>query len=638
MEYNILQKNLGLLSLPGEFLHTDRLRIGMTKDEQFTGRAVHEDLVSLPTYHASMWYKRLPHCRIMQSHSGEVVQFANTSVMCQIVYGMWGADKIDFVDDDAQQYFEYRLADAEWRDRLAAVQADFKLRGNLPADYSEVGEHEHMSLRAHQRTMAYIAHQAKSYAYFAKQGTGKTAPAIAVLSKLAMEKEETVNAIIVCPKNVCFNWRCELDRFLPEGIEYSLKIIKGGKLKRMQCVAELFAKKVHLRVAIINYEGIESTWQVFRNINWDICIADESHEFRNLRTNRSKYMHELGRRCEIRIPMTGTPIANNVLDLYSQLEWIEPGSHGFENFNAFKKFYAKMDSSNDRNGYEKFMAVQNLPILKEVLSRYSFTITKEEALPHLPKKVYNAQSVPLSQEQNDIYTSLAQSLAYKLRDELDASNNKEMTINNILTQLLRLAQVSAGYWVMDGESAVEDRIRHIQDVPKIDALFDIIDNTEQNEKVIVWSVFVPSVLRLKYECEKRKLNYVLYYGGVKHEDRMTAIERFNTDPSVKVFLGNPLAGSAGVNLLGYNYKDPEDQWLDTNCTKTIYYSSNWSTVVREQSEDRSHRDGTRQQIECIDLCGEGTIDEEIRQRVFTKRDAAMGVADIRDILEGVMGM
>ena len=118
--------------------------------------------------------------------------------------------------------------------------------------------------------------------------------------------------------------------------------------------------------------------------------------------------------------------------------------------------------------------------------------------------------------------------------------------------------------------------------------------------------------------------------------RVEAERRFNEDKNCRVFLANPSAGGTGLNLLGYPIGRPE--LSDTNCTDEYYYSTNWSSVQRSQSEARGHRRGTRVPVRIHDVCVANTIDEEIRKRVFLKRCTAMELADVQDILQAVLGL
>ena len=239
-----------------------------------------------------------------------------------------------------------------------------------------------------------------------------------------------------------------------------------------------------------------------------------------------------------------------------------------------------------------------------------------------------------------------------------------MVINNILTEMLRLAQVTSGFIAWDatidlstGALLEPKSIEFLQPNPKAEVMGELLaeryckpredekefsmdqtgwqlkDNYEQENKMIVWACFTPDIATIKAVCKRLGVVCVTFTGSTSDFDREAAVSSFNKDPMCKVFIGNAAAGGVGVNLRGY---DP-DQDTGLNCDTVVYYSQNWSMVHRKQSEDRAHRRGTRCPVMYVDLVVPGTIDEEIRRRVTGKAVAANQVQDIREILERVLG-
>ena len=213
------------------------------------------------------------------------------------------------------------------------------------------------------------------------------------------------------------------------------------------------------------------------------------------------------------------------------------------------------------------------------------------------------------------------------------ANPKAMTVNNILTQMLRLAQITSGFITWDAELDADGNplSRSVEAFPmnqKLDRLVDLIKENGEG-KIFVWATFVFDIRAIAARLELEGIKAVTFYGGTSEADRAEAERQFNFEPSCKVFIGNPAAGGTGLNLLGY---PPGDDTATTFCDRVIYYSQNWSMVQRAQSEDRCHRRGTKQQVRITDLCCPNTIDEEIRDRVVLKRARALEITDLRDIL------
>jgi SNF2 family DNA or RNA helicase len=337
--------------------------------------------------------------------------------------------------------------------------------------------------------------------------------------------------------------------------------------------------------------------------------------------------------------LTGTPISNTPLDLYALFEFLSEGGSGFQSWKAFKDFYGVFDQTGD--GYAKLVGIQNLPFMKERLTRTAFIVTKKEALPWLPDKVFDVMEAEMSTAQQDAYDSLARELAYSVEDQLDRSGNKAITIQNVLTQLLRLAQITCGFikWdaVIDeatGEVLREARLEYFPECPKLETLVECLREKGPDEKTIVWSCFVPTIRQVSERLTAEGIRHVTYWGETTEEAREEAERQFNCEPECRVFLGNQGAGGTGLNLLGY--PPHEGDGVTTDCNHHIYYAVDWSFIKRDQSGSRNHRRGTRVQVRETDLVVPESIDEDIRVRVGEKKLLAMEVSDVREILGTIL--
>jgi SNF2 family DNA or RNA helicase len=248
----------------------------------------------------------------------------------------------------------------------------------------------------------------------------------------------------------------------------------------------------------------------------------------------------------------------------------------------------------------------------------------------------------MTSQQREWYIKLMNQLAL----EIETGTNKDgrkMTASHILVKLLRLAQITSGFITLDanvdpetGDVKDPKKIEFTTPNPKLEELVEIIKETNEDEKLIVWSCFIPDIKQISARLEAEGIKFVTFTGSTSDEDRDKAVAAFNGKHAreCKVFLGNPAAGSTGINLRGYEPDAPEDHGC--NCTKVVYYAQNWSMVHRSQSEDRAHRRGTRVAVEYIDLCVLGTIDEEIRNRVVIKRTNADTIQDVREVMKRVL--
>jgi len=447
-------------------------------------------------------------------------------------------------------------------------------------------------------------------------------------------------AIVVCPKQLRFNWEAEFHKFATE--QGRLTRIAGSELRRTKQLIDAIDTDPNdlYSVVIISYDSLGRT-QGLDRIPWDLAVLDESHFIKNSGTQRWKAARKLRDRAKQRMVLTGTPITNTVLDLYTQFEFLGEGSSGFTTATGFRQFYGVFDDRNRETGFAKLVGVQNLPFMRERLARLSLIIKKSEVLKDLPDKQYDVYEVEMSEEQAKLYAVVQEAVIAEIKDELDESKNREMSVNNILTKMLRLAQVTSGFAVYDavynesGDCLREKMVDRLDPNPKIETLVEILKEKERKDKTIVWATFVQDIKSISGRLHVEGIDSVVFYGATKDSDREDAVRRFNEDPKCKVFIGNPAAGGTGLNLLGYPPGHPHEDLYDTNANHVIYFSQNWSMPARAQSEDRCHRRGTREPVRITDLMIPETIDEVIRQRVTSKIDIANSVADVRELLKNI---
>jgi SNF2 family DNA or RNA helicase len=186
----------------------------------------------------------------------------------------------------------------------------------------------------------------------------------------------------------------------------------------------------------------------------------------------------------------------------------------------------------------------------------------------------------------------------------------------------------------DGNLVAEGRVHYFDTNPKLNTLVSILKDKPADEKTIVWSVDVPAIKQISERLTREGIKHVTYYGEIDKKLRQGLVDQFNTDTDTKVFLGNPLAGGIGLNLLGYDPMEPEV--YDTDATQVIHYSQNWRPDIWLQGNDRAHRMGTRRQVQITGLVIPRTIDEEIRNRVEDKNQSAADLSDIKSILKRVL--
>ena len=226
---------------------------------------------------------------------------------------------------------------------------------------------------------------------------------------------------------------------------------------------------------------------------------------------------------------------------------------------------------------------RNLDVLEKIIKSFSFRVRKEDCL-DLPDKIYQKRIVTLGKEQGDLYSQLKKEARAIIED-------KEISYNNKLTEIIRLSQVTAGFINSD-----DGEVKDLKNA-KMDELLNIIEETEG--KVIIWANWVHTletiikILKKKFGEESTVANY----GAVSAKDREEAVDLFQTNKNTRFFVSNPQTGGYGLTL--------------TKASTVIYFSNNYDLEQRQQSEDRAHRIGQKNNVLYIDIIAKNTIDEFI---------------------------
>lgn len=570
-----------------------------------------------------------------------------TDYTCEIINALWPREQLEFADEQTETTFNFLLTRSAFADHCAEVVAKYKTSGEVPEHFYEFSGTDPLS--PYQQVGLYCALQSPGYGLFMEQGTGKTpigvaaaCNAAAYLAERIADGIEPINRmyrmLIVAPNNVRMNWQKEFEKFSTRFGK--ITVLRGPEVGRIKQLIDAFSPldEAQFTVCVCGYETMVKSLDALSMVEWDLALFDEAHYCKSTKTKRFQAAVKIRDRAAQRLVLTGTPIGNSVLDLYAPFEIMGKGYSGFSTFEAFRQFYGVYEVSD--SGHQALVGVQNLPYMQERLARYSFIITKKEALPDLPEKQYDIYEVEMSAQQEEYYHEVATKLALEIESDLASDQPRSMVINNVLVKLLRLAQITSGFIVWsqqnddDGTLVRPRQIQYFPDNPKIAAIGEMLAEKTPQQKTIIWSCFVPDIQYLEHACEQWGYDFVSYYGQTDFESRQQAEYRFNYDPNCTVFIGNPAAGGTGLNLLGYPPGEPDA--ADTNADHIIYFAQDWSQLKRGQSEDRAHRRGTRVPTRITDLVVPSTIDEEIRARVLSKKIHAMEVSDIREILASVL--
>jgi len=584
------------------------------------------------------WWTRIPERKEASKGFGNRQwEFAATDVTALVIHHVWPEHKIRFVSEDAEVFYNVLIKRFMAQTKSALMIAQFKADGTVPKMPNDFIEHADPNLRLapYQKIALLASLNQEGYGLFMEQGTGKTPVAVNRVNLEASRKRKAgkgmYRCLVICPKNLRMNWEKEFSRFSVHAGKVG--VLRGGLFNRQRTLIDSVRDEDDCvwSVTVTSVDSIKQTEAAIKRVPWDMVIVDELHYAKSASSTRFKQLRDIEESCsKSRMGLTGTPIANTIMDLFAQFEFLGKGVSGFSNFSAYRKFYGTFKKV-DQGGtaIERLNGIRNVPLIQERLARIAFTITKAEADLQLPEKLYSVLEAEMTANQRELYNQLAKMLIVEIEEALES---RALTAEHILTKLLRLAQITSGHVKWDDRPAEPISGGN----PKIDALVESLKEEDRDPKAksLVWCCFVEDMRAISERLHKEGIKHVGYHPSIhadyRKDDASLAEQAFNKDDSIKVFIGNPASGGVGLTLIGYDRENVDASTC--YCDREYFFSCNWSAVQRSQAEDRAHRRGTRRVVQVIDLMVPGTIDEEIRARLSLKKEMALAVQDIRGVL------
>jgi SNF2 family DNA or RNA helicase len=444
-----------------------------------------------------------------------------------------------------------------------------------------------------------------------EMGTGKTKVLIDNMSML-YDKGKIDGALIIAPKGVVKTWyEQEIPTHLPNHIENVTVLWQSNINKTQQEKLEtLFEIETALHILVMNVEALSTEKGVkfaykFLNSHKTLMAIDESTTIKTPTAKRTKNIIGLGKIAKYKRIMTGSPVTKNPLDLYTQCEFLDPYLLDFTSYYAFRNRYAEMKTMHLRGrSIQVVDEFKNLDELSETLQGFSYRVLKEHCL-DLPPKNWIKRHITLSKEQQKVYDQMKKAAMAIL-------NGKVTSTMTVITQLMRLQQITCGHFVADDGSTQEIKNNRITE------LMDVLDEIEG--KAIIWGHWQKDIQNIVDEIEKvhGPGSVVSYYGLTPQDERQDNIRKFQSDPRCRFLVGTPSTGGYGITLTAAN--------------TVIYYSNGYDLEKRLQSEDRAHRIGQKKNVTYIDIIAEKTVDEKIVKSLRDKINIASEVMgeELRD--------
>ena len=456
----------------------------------------------------------------------------------------------------------------------------------------------------HQLTALEKSWNKETYAYFMEMGTGKTKVLIDNMSML-YDKGKIDSALIIAPKGVVKTWyEQELPTHLPNHIENVTVLWQSNITKTQQEKLEsLFEIETALHILIMNVEALSTEKgvkfaQKFLNSHKVLMAIDESTTIKTPTAKRTKNIIDLGRMAKYRRIMTGSPVTKNPLDLYTQCEFLDPWLLDFTSYYAFRNRYAEMETMHLRGRTIQVVSeFKNLGELSDTVKKFSYRVLKEDCL-DLPPKNFIKRHITLTKDQKKVYEQMK-------KQAISVLNGKVSSTMTVLTQLMRLHQITCGHFTADDGS-----IQNIEN-NRIKELMEILE--EIDGKAIIWANYQRDVAEIIKQVIKKygKGSIVDYYGLTPQDERQDNIRKFQNGAKCRFLVGTPQTGGYGITL--------------TKANTVIYYSNGYDLEKRLQSEDRAHRIGQKKNVTYIDIIAEDTVDEKIVKALRDKINIASEV-------------
>ena len=454
-----------------------------------------------------------------------------------------------------------------------------------------------------------------TYALFMEMGTGKSKVLVDNIAML-YDRGAIKGALIVAPKGVYKNWdQIEFPVHLPDHVEHTKVLWEPTITKKKQAELDtLFDDKGDLKILIMNVEAFSTTKGLdfarsFLNIFVGRALIgiDESTTIKNPTAKRTKNILKLADLAKYRRILTGSPVTKSPLDLFSQCEFLDPYHLGHASYYSFRARYANMVKRNfGGRQVQLVVSYRRLDELSDILDKFSYRVLKEDCL-DLPEKVFTKRLVELTPEQDKAYKQMKQ-MALAMLD-----NGEVMTTVNVMTQLMRLHQITCGHFKADDGTTTALKNN------RIDALMQLLEETEG--KVIIWANYREDIKNIVESLKKAygEASTVEYHGGVDATLRQDNIAQFQEKNSpTRYFVGNAQTGGYGITL--------------TSANTVVYYSNSYDLEKRLQSEDRAHRIGQTGSVTYVDLIAENTVDDKIVKSLRSKINIANEIMgeDIKD--------
>ncbi len=413
-------------------------------------------------------------------------------------------------------------------------------------------------------------------------GLGKTVQALSFMEYYHRQNGK-LKALVVCPTTLIYNWENEIKKFTPS---LSYRIHHGAARTREK------EQITDHNITITTYGTLRSDIKLLVSIDFDYVVLDESQAIKNPSSKVTKAASLLNARH--RLCMSGTPLQNNTFDIFAQMNFLNPGMLGTMEF--FRQEFAIP--------IDKFGEPDRKEHLKKILYPFILRRTKEQVAKDLPAKQEMILWCEMEQEQRSIYDAYRNDFRDKILGSIENQGIQKSQLT-ILQGLMKLRQICDSPAILNEEEKFENHSIKLEEIGR-----ELTENIS-NHKALIFSQFLGMLALIKAKLDELGIRYEYFDGSTSAPDREKAIQSFQNDDSVRVFLISLKAGGVGLNLTAADYVYIVDPW--------------WNPAVEQQAIDRTHRIGQTKNIFAYRMICKDTIEDKIIQLQEKKRALAKDI-------------
>ena len=410
-------------------------------------------------------------------------------------------------------------------------------------------------------------------------GLGKTVQALSFI-EYYKKMNVKLKALVICPTTLIYNWENEIKKFTPE---LSNRIHHGGTRTR---VKEELADH---DITITTYGTLRSDIKLLMSIEFDYVILDESQAIKNPSSKVTRAACLLN--AKHRLCMSGTPLQNNTFDIFAQMNFLNPGMLGTMEF--FRQEFAIP--------IDKFGDPERKEHLKKILYPFILRRTKEQVAKDLPEKLEMILFCEMEDEQRKIYDAYRNDFRNQILGTIEVQGIQRSQLT-ILQGLMKLRQICDSPAILNEQEKFENHSI------KLDELTREITENIGDHKALIFSQFLGMLALIRAKLDELGVKYEYFDGSTSAPDREKAIQSFQKDNEVRVFLISLKAGGVGLNLTAADYVYIVDPW--------------WNPAVEQQAIDRTHRIGQTKNIFAYRMICKDTIEDKILKLQEKKRALA----------------